>query len=43
MVAKGKGDAGMGQTGEGQWEIQTSNYGMNKSREEKGHHRQYGP
>ena len=31
MVARGKGE--MGEIGEGEWEIQASSYGMNKSQE----------
>ena len=33
MVAKGKGSGGMDKVGEGEWEIQSSSYGINKSQE----------
>ena len=31
MVAKVKGNVGMGKISEGEWEIQASSYGMSKS------------
>jgi len=36
-----KEDVGLGQVAEGEWEVQTSSYGMNKSWEEKIQHKEY--
>ena len=33
MAARGDGDRRLGKMGYGDWEIQASNYGMNKSQE----------
>ena len=31
MAARGEEDGGLGKMGEGEWKIQVSSYGMNKS------------
>ena len=41
MVVRGEGDGRLGKMSEGEWEIQASGDGMNKSWEEKAHHREF--
>jgi len=41
MVARGVGAGKMGKMGEGEWEIQASSSGMNKSWKEKAQPREY--
>lgn len=42
MDARQKRDGGMDKMGEGEWKIQVSSYGMNKSGKQKVQHRAYG-
>ena len=41
MVAREEGVGGLGKVVEGEWKIQASSYGRNKSWEKKAQHKEY--